>query len=246
MHIYNKDKIFIAPHFGLGDSIICNSIYRHFAKKFSIVLLPVFRDYVPSVRRMLMDLPNIILLPYNRFFAQDILKVHKKFFENAKIQVLNLGTNEKGFREKGRRENIRFDEGFFQQAGVEFENRWNNFNYTRIIEKERALFDELGCQDGNYQFVHEDLLRKFVIDRKYLNPNLRIVCPTLDLKNVSIFDYRQVFENATEIHCIESSFAALIESLDVSVPKFAHRYARPEARNDFQHEFTYKSRWKIL
>jgi hypothetical protein len=55
-----------------------------------------------------------------------------------------------------------------------------------------------------------------------------------------------IIENSFEIHCIESSFSAFIEMLDLSIPKFAHRYARPEAKNDFCHEYTYKSAWQIV
>jgi hypothetical protein len=113
------------------------------------------------------------------------------------------------------------------------------------MEEEIELFDELGCKKGEYQFLHEDPQRNFLVNRKYLNPNLKVITPNKLLKNSNFFNYGYVLENAAEIHCIESSFAALIESLDIRVPKYAHRYARPEAANDFHHEFTYKSTWNI-
>ena len=69
-------------------------------------------------------------------------------------------------------------------------------------------------------------------------------CP-IEKNKFSFFDYLKIIENASEIHCIESSFAALIESLEYSIPKYAHRYARPEAKNDFRHEFTYRSNWHV-
>jgi hypothetical protein len=124
-------RIFIATHFGLGDHILCNGIYRYFAKKYELCVLPVKNNNLVAVKRILSDVSNIIITP-NKL-----------------------------------------------------------------------------------------------------------------LKNSNFFNYGYVLENAAEIHCIESSFAALIEILDIRVPKYVHRYARPEAANDFHHEFTYKSTWNI-
>jgi hypothetical protein len=59
-------------------------------------------------------------------------------------------------------------------------------------------------------------------------------------------DYRLIIENALEIHCIESSFSVFVDNLLLDNLKVAHRYARPEARDDFKHEFTYMAQWKIL
>jgi hypothetical protein len=83
------------------------------------------------------------------------------------------------------------------------------------------------------------------VRRDLIPPNLRIIKPDISLKEFNFFDYTMIIENSKEIHCIESSFAALIESIPLRVPKFAHRYARPEATSDFRHEFTYRSSWGI-
>jgi hypothetical protein len=42
-------------------------------------------------------------------------------------------------------------------------------------------------------------------------------------------------------------FAAFVDSLpETTAKKFAHRYARPEAKSDYKHEFSYKCNWNIL
>jgi hypothetical protein len=247
MTLDTKDKvIFIAPKFGLGDSIVCNAIYRDYAKRYKYCVLPVFKSYKKSIQRMLGDLPNLIIVPYNNFLAQEILPIQKILMSKFGNDVLNLGSNENSFRENGTRNKIRFDEGFYHQANINFDKRWTDFYYLRHYKREVELFSELKCNEGSYQFVHEDTKRNFNIDQKYLNPDLKIVTPKEVSSRFSIFDYRLILENASEIHCIESSFAALIESISLDVPKFAHRYSRPEAKSNIHYEFTYKSDWTVL
>ena len=121
-----------------------------------------------------------------------------------------------------------------------------NIVKKRNREKERQIFEYLGCKDSDYIFLHEDESRNFLVRRDLIPSNIKIIKPDISLKEFDFFDYTMVIENAKEIHCIESSFTAFIESLPLDVPKFAHRYARPEAKNDFCHEFTYRSSWNIL
>jgi hypothetical protein len=69
----------------------------------------------------------------------------------------------------------------------------------------------------------------------------------LQSREFSLFDYRKILQNASEVHVIESSFAAYIDTLPESNSrKFAHRYPRPEAKTDYRHEFSYKNTWEIL
>ena len=68
----------------------------------------------------------------------------------------------------------------------------------------------------------------------------------MNMKEFNLVDYTKIIENAKEIHVIESSFAAYIESLPLDIPLYAHRYSRGHALNDFRHEFTYKKPWVIF
>jgi hypothetical protein len=95
-------------------------------------------------------------------------------------------------------------------------------------------------------YLHEDKNREFVINRKRIDSKLKIVEPVTGLSQFSLFDYRKVLEEASEIHLIESSFAAFAESIDLTQKLYAHRYARGHALYDFRHEFTYRSNWNVL
>ena len=169
---------------------------------------------------------------------------HRKQFEKSLLfDTLNLGYYGKSFFSDPR---MRVDANFYSQANLDLQIRWTSFSYTRDLEKEKSLVKQFIQTSKPYIFLHEDPLRNYIIDRSRLPHGIQIISPNPYLKSYSLFDYRMIIENAEEIHCIESSFSAYIDNLMLGNLKFAHRYARPEARDDFKHEFTYKAYWKIL
>ena len=95
--------------------------------------------------------------------------------------------------------------------------------------------------------MHDDKARKFEIKEKYLKSERLLIKPDSMKKDVySIFDYYPLISDANEIHCIESSFSAIIDSIKVSGKLFCHRYARPETYENKQLAFTYRKSWVIL
>jgi hypothetical protein len=237
-------KVFIAAHPGLGDHVLCNGIYRSYANSFEKVWIGVSKSNITNVKSMLHDLNNVELVtfgpPVVHFAAQSFFI--KRIKKRDDIRVLGLGYYGDKFME-----NCRYDESFYHQAEVKFDTRWSGFDFPREASKQEYVFSQLvGDKKKKYIFLHEDVGRKMQISRKYLGQSLDIVRPSLDPGEFSIFDYELVLKRAEEIHCIESSFAALTESLEVPGAKFAHRYARSEAKNDWRLEFTYRSNWEIL
>jgi hypothetical protein len=234
-------RIFIASHQGLGDLILCNGIFREYAKMHNVCFLAVKVRYIEAVRSMLGDLNNIRFLPLPERRSWKAIRLYKIFFRALGIKVLGLGSYGKNFFPDG----IRFDENFYNQANVDFAKRWSSFYYPRNPETEQLLFRALGCEKGEYIFLHEDDQRGYTINRELITSKHKIITPKYNKWTNNFFDYGFLLENAAEIHCIESSFVALIESLQIPVTKYAHRYARPHALNDFRHEFTYHSSWII-
>jgi hypothetical protein len=242
--IVTRMNLFIAAHPGLGDHVLCNGLYRSYARSFKKVWIGVSKSNIIDVRRMLEDLENIELVTFGpavlhgaaqSFFAAKIKK-------NADIRYLGLGYYGNRFMDS-----CRYDESFYKQAEIDFNERWNGFNFPRNVSKQEEVFSEIvGSEDEKFIFVHEDVKRNMKVRKEYLSNGIKIVRPTLDATKFSIFDYELVLKRAEELHCIESSFAALIESIEVLGDKFAHRYARNEAKNDWRLEFTYRSNWKIL
>ena len=237
-----KNSIVIAPHQGLGDHLLCNAIYRTYSQMYKKVFIVVKRKYHKQIKIMLGDKINIrfIIVPnYKSWKSTRIIRVLSKLLC---IEYLGLGSYGKNFFPVG----TRFDKNFYDQAGLDFNYRWSKFKIIRNSQLENDLFLKLKCDTGPYIFLQEDTSRNFIIDRNKIPGRHRIIEPLKDINEYSIFAYLKILENAYAIHVIESSFAALIESMNVNTPKYAHRYARPEAKNDYRSEFTYKLPWIIL
>jgi len=236
------NKVFIACHQGLGDHILCNGIYREFASKHELCVIAVKKKYAKTVKYMLSDVKNIkiVLLPEQKSWRY--IRIWRVFFKIRGYKILGLGSQGLNFFPLG----VRFDQNFYDQAKLEFNKRWTSFYFPRNEFSEKQLLEELQCEKGKYIFLHEDESRNFKINRDLITSNLKIISPVNNISKSNFFDYAYVIENAAEIHCIESSFAALVESLQIDVKKFAHRYARHHALNDFRHEFTYRSNWIII
>jgi len=236
--------LFIYCHQGLGDQILCSGIYRKLSESRRSIIVPSILVNYPSVRQMLGNYPSIFVQGYRQSHENIVIDGHASLLGRNGFDILRLGSSGKDFFESP---NMRLDENFYSQAGIELHERWGPLDIARNLDKELELFGLLAPKSGPYIFLHEDASRGFNIDLDLLPDGVAIVRADTTLSsNFTIFDYLTIIENASEIHCIESSFCALIESMQFDIPKFAHRYARPEAKADYRFEFTYRSKWEIL
>jgi hypothetical protein len=235
--------VYILCHQGLGDHILCNGIYREYAQRYKKCVIPVVDKYYRVVKRMVSDVENIQVVRFNHQFWTFKMEAHANLLNSFGYDTLSLGVfGPEFFLDKSKR----LDANFYHQAALPLNTRWESFGVKRDLIAEDKLFKLLIGNSKEYVFLHDDKKRKFIVDSELLPRDMLIVEPDEKLKNkFSFFDYLKIIENAKEIHCIESSFAALIESLEFNIPKYAHRYARPEAKNDFRHEFTYRSKWHV-
>lgn len=236
--------VLIIGHQGLGDHLICNSIYRDYADKFDHVFLPVVQKYLSTIRQMLGDTSNITLIPLYSNYVYRQQKILRNLFKLFGIGSLDLGRlNSNYWRLNG----LKIDEIFYFQAKVPIEDRWSKFTFKESRLRENILHDRLiGDIKKPYIFLHEDEPRGFTIIQDYLNDVSLVVRPDISL-NFTIFDYKSLIEGAAEIHCIESSFSLFIDSLKDSKQRlFVHRYVRPEAKNNYRNQINYKRKWHII
>lgn len=192
---------------------------------------------------MLADTVNIYPIPVPGWLADKFQVILLSILKQLRFSTLGLGKYGKGFLDA--KKNLKFDENFYLQAQVSFEKRWTEFKVPRNLKREKEIFRSYKCESKKYIFLHEDQSRGFIINRQLVNNEFKIVKPNTDHSN-RFFDYIYLIEHAAEVHCVESSFAALIEGLQLNLPKTAHRYARPEASSDSQQEFSYLSDWIII
>ena len=107
---------------------------------------------------MLGDLKNVRLVALPNEYAIPMLLSQRLFYQNTGYEILSLGDFGENFLTSG---NIRFDENFYLQAGIPFVLRWSNFSFERDKNREAELFNELGCGESDYIFLHEDTSRDY-------------------------------------------------------------------------------------
>lgn len=218
-----KPPILISGHLGLGDTIICNAIYRRYALDHELVCIPVKYGNVPSVQFMLRDVENIVIRPIED--DEDLLLFHQQTWKYEKLGLGCFGAN---FTYKD------WDRQFFDGAGMDFQTRWSEWKCLRDPIKEEKASNTWYSTDA--AFVHDDHSRGMEIMISN-TPHQR------PIRSETIFDYWAVIEQAPEIHCISSSFALFIDSIpDVPEQKlYLHKYARGD--EELPH---FKKNWKIL
>lgn len=207
------NTFYLYTHLGLGDIILCNGLIRNVCKQKQHVTIFCKPKYYVSVSYMLRDLQNLNILPYDDTQAiehiQNISKDNVYYVGHHNIDNLI--------------QTFTFDECFYKQIGLNFERRWSDFFILRDINLEDSFFKQVAPKQP-YVFIHDDFDRGFHIDETYVNKNLQIFRPTI---SDNIFKYCKIIENASEIHCMDSSFKHIVDSLPIQHNKlFYHLYIR--------------------
>lgn len=218
--------IFIYHHLGLGDHIICNGLVRELYKIHEEIFLYCKCLNSKSIKYMYRDLKNL-----------HIIKVEKDEDVVINEKTLKIGFEHLPFFLKNE---ITWDQAFYKQCNIDFEKRWSSFHVERDKEREIELFKKLNYKNEKFSLVHEagsdNVIR---IKKEYINKNLKeIKIKKEDTDN--IFDYMLLIEKAAEIHCIDSSFKHLCDSIKTEANLFYHN--TPERAAPHKH----KNNWKIL
>lgn len=235
--------IYIVGNQGLGDQLVLNGLYRYLALRYEFCVIAIGNRYKSILKDMLKDVKNIYVCGYRMEFWEPNIYAHRNLLKAAGFVTLSLG--EFGLKSFESSTNS-LDENLYRQAQIPHEVRWSKFSYKRNPQKEKSLYNRLGCDLGPYIFLHEDSSRGYKIREDLLPSGINIIRPDPKLKGFSFFDYLGVMENALEIHSIESSFAILAEQMDLKNQKFAHRYARPEVASNQKLWYSFRSHWNIL
>lgn len=194
--------IFIQPHLGLGDAIVCNGLVRVLARCYDELHWPALSSNLASLRAMWADLENLLVVPVKDDAESS---KHGKSFTRGLVLRLGVFSNEPL--------ETCWDRQMYRQAGVPFEERWRSFKLP--VGKWEKLCDPVA-------FLHDDPVRGFVIDRQQLPAN---ACQPG--RHDVIFEVLPWLQQAPEIHVIDSAFLCLADSVSTVGRLVFHRYARP-------------------
>jgi len=192
-------KYFLDLNLGLGDLLLCNGLIRYLiSQKIYELQIPCYPHNLKSAIAIFEDLIQDKSL---EIVPHDCIRT---------FPSIHLGQRGRNFDPN------RWDESFYVQAEVPFIEKWRSFSVPRKFDY--ASFYQLdGKYDGDrIKFIHDDSSRGFDIPIKGFRPE----------KTDSILDHVKTLCEAGEFHCINSSFAILIDQMGFIGKKYLHRYAR--------------------
>lgn len=202
-------KLIIWHHLGLGDHIICNGLVHELTARAEQILLPCKTNNTKTVAHLYSDYPDILVADIGNLDYNGEASAIVNMSINNNLPLLRIGFTGQN--------DTPFDEQFYQQMGVDFEKRWTNFRMP--IDKTNAdLFFNSFIGHDEYALVHNTAS----IGTYELQINTNLPIYFVDKSLESMLDWRTVIENAKEIHCIDSSFIHLVDSLNLSANKLVY------------------------
>jgi hypothetical protein len=238
-----KDICYFHHHLGLGDHIICNGMVRETYKKYSKLFLMCKYHNSESVKFMFRDLQNLIVCPIkDDTEASSILER-----ERRQSDIIYIGNKRRDWLSQG----DSWDRSFYRQAGMDFNIRWDSYCVSRDSERENALYEKYFKNNSPYIFVHDAQFRNMLIDDKKIDIRNRKIFRILYTKENpetnNIFDYCKILENAEEIHCMDSCFDKIVDSMTTTTDKiYYHDYGKPINYRNIVGYHQYRRKWIFI
>jgi len=209
------NDLYICTHYGFGDYVIIYGLVKELAKSYDNIVLFVKPHrsplHVDNICRLYNSIPNVYILTDNPLNYKDVLYLGwDKFTEYIKTDSQTS-----------------FAKFFYDQAGIALNLLWDNFYFERDMDKEKEIYYKLGLKDGEeYVFLHDDPVRGFIIERKYL-PDLRVI-HLVEYEDISILDILYVVEKSKEVHTFTTGIVPFIDQMNIQHSSLnLHRYIRP-------------------
>jgi len=227
------DKFLAYTHLGLGDHIVCNGLLNYFSESFDKIYLPVKSRDINNINYLYKDNQKI-----------EVFKIeHSSEVEdiNSFAKKNNLITLKVGFKKR----KPPFNLSFYDQFGLPYSYSISKFRVPRDIKKEESLYQHLKDiykVKDRYQVVHnQSSYGKVSLQVNKELPTIFIEKETDLYKN--IFLYSKVIKNATEIHCLDSSFLHLVERVETDAELIFHNIKKDGQRGADVHLV---KTWKII
>jgi hypothetical protein len=240
-HLLEENKIILFPNMGLGDQIMYNSRVNLYSDVFKYVILCTHPKNLDMTKKMYSHKDNVIVYPlsHEKYWLND-----KRGLDESKFKDLCTFINDLG---------CSFE---FARDINTYELRYNDIYVYRDLKKEQMMYDEIVAEVGpKYIVVNDDELRQIYLDdmKKSDYPEVHINLGTKSnrvgierIKSLSnyIFDWVEVLKNAYEIHTFNSSFANIIDRLNIKAENGNYMYT--DASNRVWEDQSHKKESFIL
>jgi hypothetical protein len=222
---YAKKRAFIYTHLGLGDHFWMNGAVRYLSTCYDTLYVVCKEVNVGVVKEMYADDPSIMLYIIRDDSALYPFASKKHFIEDEGVDVYSCGyhTDNPSIYD--------FPHSFYDDMSLKRSLRTNYF-YVEPRKTAIDLYNLVKDISTSYVLLHQQSSQKTVDIFSKLSSELSI--PLLDINknnypldhqyhaiaelvvNKPMLDYKDLIENAREIHCIESSFYCFASHCDLS------------------------------
>jgi hypothetical protein len=216
-------SVTILHHLGLGDQLVMNGLVRHLIEGDKQVTIIAKRMNKPTVEFMYRDTDKVTVKYVDTTSPREMWQIAGS---GDKLALATYGMDDNTWNMLS--QNFNWTHVPYLQAKVNPMYMYTKFKVVRDLEREDKLYRKL--VDGDYIFVHDAGSNND--NGVTLDTNLPIIRPDMSVDN--IFDYLKIIENAKEVHCINSSFAVMVELVGVAKDKrffhtgVAHTYYKPD------------------
>ncbi len=211
------NNLYFCTHYGFGDYVICYGLVKELAKIHDNVILFAIPHrsplHIDNIRRLYGSIKNVQITTESPELYKNVMYLGWSKFTEAVKQGYSLP----------------FANFFYAQAGVPLNLLWDNFYFERDIAKEKEIYyDKLGLRDGEeYVFLHDDPVRGFVINRRYITPDIKII-HLVELEDISILDTLYLVEKSKEVHAYTTGLVSFIDQMNIQHGNLnLHKYIRP-------------------
>ena len=223
----SSNELYLHTHLGLGDHIDCNGMTRLYLNDYRFDKVHVFakKKYFSLIEFMYRDEPKIevIEIPGANEY-EEIKEYMEKASQDKYVKFLRIGHENYPW---GKEKELKMGcaEIFYKQVGLNYKERFNRFHFEREPAEENRLLKKLNPEGQEYVFVHDDSARGFEITeekiKEFCSEDVKIIRNDM---SENLFHFCELLENAKQIHCMESCFRSLVETLDTKGKLYFHNF----------------------
>lgn len=214
-----QGDLFFSGAMSLGDTIVCSPIVHRFAENANILYLPSQRKFYETTACLYQDNPKIKVVAFDgpgfeaAFIEQNNLtRIDFADIDVTRVYIENLNeyANAK----------VNWDRQIYEYYDIPYSVRYREFKFPKHVEGADLLYDQLTEGDDNYCLFHQQTgqhpqgvgidLAGFRAANNL--PPLKII-EINDTITTNMLQYVKLIENAKEIHCVNTSFFWLVDSL---------------------------------
>lgn len=204
-------------HQGWTDIINSLALVNYYSERFDHLTLVMRHDAHPIVTYYVQQFNNVTVDYYSK--ADLDINLSGVAANYSDMTLLFLGVHD-AVRNDGSKNIFRttkpdtfFVAKFYLCYGVDYMTRISYFNLARARELEDQVFENFTANHGkDYVLYHEDIERGIMLNKNGFKRGAAWV--DLDKKSYIFFDYIKVMENASEMHLLDSVWAAVVYQID--------------------------------